>query len=126
MTRARKRLTLSRAKYRAIRGVAERTTRSDFLDELPRDQVEWEKPQEVSPRGASHLPVESAGKLPDDIELWEVGTLVRHPQYGLGQLVSMHRGTRRTHVDVRFKDGSCRTWILEFASLKRVEFDEVE
>ncbi len=125
MTRARKRLTLSRAKYRAFRGVAERTTRSDFLDELPRDQIEWEKPQELPARGPTATAVQDVGKLPDDIELWEIGTLVKHPQYGLGQLISLHRGTRRTHVDVQFKDGSRRSWILEFASLQRVEFDDV-
>lgn len=125
MTRARKRLTLSRAKYRAFRGIAERTTRSDFLDELPRDQIEWEKPQELPARGPTATAAQDVGKLPDDIELWEIGTLVKHPQYGLGQLVSLHRGTRRTHVDVQFKDGSRRSWILEFASLQRVEFDDV-
>ena len=124
MTRARKRLTLSRAKYRAMRGVAERTTRSDFLDELPRDQVEWEKPQELSARGAK-TPATDGGQLPPDIELWDIGTLVRHAQHGLGQVLSLHRGTRRTHVDVLFKDGSRRSWILEFANLQRVEFDEV-
>ncbi len=66
------------------------------------------------------------GELPDDIALWEVGTLVRHPLHGLGQILSLHRGPRRTHVDVAFKDGSNRSWVLEFAKLERVDYDDVE
>ena len=61
----------------------------------------------------------------DDVELWNVGTLVRHPVRGLGRIMSIHRGSKRTHVTVRFQGGSEQTWVLEFAKLERVDFDEV-
>ncbi|MCH7873484.1 MAG: hypothetical protein IID33_17435 [Planctomycetes bacterium] len=37
----------------------------------------------------------------------------------------MHRGAKRTHVDVQFQDGLRRSWVLEFAKLVRVDFDEI-
>lgn len=65
------------------------------------------------------------GELPADIAEWSIGTLVEHPLHGLGRVLTIHRGARRTHVDVQFKDGSRRSWVLEFADLKRVDFDEI-
>ncbi len=123
MTRAKKRLTLSHARFRMMRGVTERTVRSFFLDELPRDEIEWIAPVARPVRRDRSVP---RGQLPDDIESWEVGTLVRHPTHGLGRIMSMHRGVRRTHVDVKFKGGPSRSWVLEFAQLERVDFDEIE
>jgi len=131
ITRAKKRLTLSHARYRMMRGVTQRTARSRFLDELPDDQVEWGDNDAGKPRrrrGAKTASGEQAppGRLPDDIDEWQVGSLVRHPLHGLGQVMSLHRGARRTHVDVEFKSGSRKSWVLEFAQLERVDFDDVE
>ncbi len=122
MTRAKERLTLSHARFRMQRGVSERTVRSPFLDELPQDEIEWGQV------GISSAPHQSAGKggwLPEDIDQWEIGTLVRHPIRGLGQIMSIHRGAKRTHVNVIFRDGSDQSWVLEFAQLERVDFDDV-
>jgi DNA helicase-2/ATP-dependent DNA helicase PcrA len=121
MTRARKRLTLSHARFRMQRGSAERTVRSPFLDELPADEIEWDQAGIVSRPGREDG---KGGRLPDDIEQWSVGTLVRHEVRGLGQIVSFERGARRTHVKVRFSDGSEQAWVLEFARLTRVDYDE--
>lgn len=123
ITRAQKRLTLSRAKYRMIRGITERTVRSPFLDELPTDELEYvgEKQARATPR----KPKPDLGRLPADISQWSTGTLVRHPAHGLGQVMALHRGDRRTHVDVLFKDGQRRSWVLEFAQLERVDYDEI-
>ncbi|MBU0717697.1 MAG: ATP-binding domain-containing protein, partial [Planctomycetes bacterium] len=122
MTRARRQLTLSRARYRMTRGITERTTRSPFLDELPRDEVEWTVPEVSTGSGERAL---GRARLPDDITEWTVGTLVRHPRHGLGQVLSLQRGAKRTHADVQFKDGSRRSWVLEFAQLERVDFDDI-
>jgi DNA helicase-2/ATP-dependent DNA helicase PcrA len=122
MTRAKHRLTLSHARFRMQRGASERSVRSPFLDELPNDEVEW---RQVGVSPAQRASSGSAGRLPEDIEQWEIGTLVRHPIRGLGQITSIQRGARRTHVNVRFRDGSDQTWVLEFAQLERVDFDDV-
>lgn len=124
MTRTKKSLTMSRARYRMLRGVTQRTTRSRFLDELPDAGVEWPESENPSKRASAAMPPAN-GHPPDDLAEWTIGTLVRHPQQGLGQILSIHRGARRTHVDVQFENGSQRSWVVEFADLQRVDFDEV-
>jgi DNA helicase-2/ATP-dependent DNA helicase PcrA len=124
MTRTKKNLTMSRARYRMLRGVTQRTTRSRFLDELPDAGVEWPESENPSKRASAAMPPAN-GHPPDDLAEWTIGTLVRHPQQGLGQILSIHRGARRTHVDVQFENGSQRSWVVEFADLQRVDFDEV-
>lgn len=122
MTRARRRLTLSRARYRMMRGANRRTVRSPFLNELSSVEVQQVKLPRRSSRGG---PSAAEGRLPEDIAEWTIGTLVRHPQHGLGQVLSLERRATRTHVRVRFKDGATRAWALEFADLVRVDFDDV-
>ncbi|MFQ5590927.1 MAG: ATP-dependent helicase, partial [Phycisphaerae bacterium] len=122
MTRAKEQLTLSHARYRMIRGVTQRTNPSRFLDELADDQVEWVQGPTKAREPASAV---CRGRLPDDIAEWKAGILVRHPLRGLGRVLSFHRGARRTHVSVEFKDGSRQSWVLEFAQLERVDYDDI-
>lgn len=124
MTRARKELVLSHARYRMLRGVTQRTVRSPFLDELPQDQVEWAGDERGRPAPARR--VTPAGQLPVDVGEWTIGTLVRHPGHGVGRILSIHRGQRRTHVDIQFQSGPRCSWVLEFADLQRVEFDDFD
>ena len=98
--------------------------RSRFLDELPPEGVEWPE-SENQPKLRCGAVSSASGHPPEDIDEWTIGTLVRHPQHGLGQILSIHRGTRRTHVDVQFENGSRKSWVVEFADLQRVDFDEV-
>jgi DNA helicase-2/ATP-dependent DNA helicase PcrA len=122
MTRARKHLMLSRARYRMTRGATRRTALSGFLDELPEELLESASSSRPAAGRASRP---DPGRLPVDIEQWSVGTLVRHPVHGIGQVQRIERGARRTHVDVLFRSGARQTWVLEFADLTRIEFDEV-
>ena len=122
ITRTKDRLTLTHARWRMMRGMSTRVDRSGFLDELPEDEIEWVDRRASTGRRRKGKP---AGELPGDFERWEVGSLVRHPTYGLGQITGLHRGARRTHVDVRFEDGTDQSWVLEFAPLERVEYDDV-
>lgn len=127
MTRARKHLQLSYARYRMLRGNTQRTIRSPFLDELPVDAVQL--PEQKKPaRKARRFngPQEDNGSLPADIAQWQMGTLVRHERYGLGRIMKIDRGAKRTHVNVLFQSGKRQSWMLEFAPLTRVEFDEVD
>ncbi len=121
MTRAMKRLTLTHARFRQRRGQEKRSVRSPFLRELPAGEVEWVSPdrdddgkRRSGPRG-----------LPDDVEHWSVGTLVRHPEFGLGQLVAIRRAGGHTHVGVAFQRGGQETFVLEYADLTRVDHDDV-
>jgi DNA helicase-2/ATP-dependent DNA helicase PcrA len=123
MTRARKNLTLSLARWRTLRGRATRTVRSPFLAELPKDALEREAREPVSRRDERDR---LTGRLPADIDEWCVGTVVRHPDHGVGRVANLTRAARLTHVDVEFRDGRRRHLILEHAVLQRVEFDECD
>ncbi|MCH7994883.1 MAG: ATP-binding domain-containing protein, partial [Planctomycetes bacterium] len=122
MTRAKTRLTLSRARYRMLRGVTERTARSGFLDELPSDEVEWVRTEAAQPSSRRN---QTSGRLPDDIAEWRPGTLVRHPSLGLGQILSLSRGTKRSHAAIQFENGKRESFVIEFADLTRVDFDDI-
>ena len=123
MTRAQEELNLSHADYRMVRGASERKVRSGFLHELPAEEIEWVDWREDSDdSGPRRSP---AGELPPDLELWGVGTLVRHPRYDLGQIMAMQPNGAQTRLRVQFQDGTEKTFILRFSKLERVDFDEV-
>ncbi|MHC4091044.1 MAG: ATP-dependent helicase [Planctomycetota bacterium] len=122
MTRAKQELTLTHTRYRTRQGRTLRNVRSPFLDDLPAGELEWVVQDEEGWGAASGR---RSGELPDDIELWQVGTLVRHPQYGLGQILSIRQWAGRYRVAVLFEVGDQRSFELEYADLTRVDFDEV-
>ncbi len=123
MTRAKQGLTLLHADYRMVRGVSERKVRSPFLSELPPGDVEWVDATDRSPDKSRRAPRD--GRLPPDVEQWTIGSLVRHPQYDLGQIMWLRPGGAQTRLHVRFQSGLEKTFILAFADLERVDFDEV-
>ena len=123
MTRTKRELTLSYCHYRMTRGKAERKMRSMFLNELPADEIGWVDASGASVDEAFGRP---AGHLPDDSELWEEGTLVRHPNRGLGRIVRIQPNGADSRLLVRFPDGSERVFILQYSGLERVDFDEAD
>jgi len=123
MTRARSRLTLTHVLYRMRRGSSLRMVRSEFLDELPEDEIEWRRKGGTPGRKKSR---HGQANLPPDIEQWEVGTVVRHPLRGLGQIMSFEKMSGQTKVKVKFEDGHSQTMFLGFAPLRRVDFDEID
>ena len=129
ITRAKQDLTLSHAKWRLMRGVTERTVESPFLDELPQDELEWMSPDDDD-RGPRRRKKKKSTFDPirprQDIAKWTIGTLVRHPLVGLGKVVSLHAGGKMTHLDILFRDGKRRQYILEYSELERVDFDDVD
>jgi hypothetical protein len=115
-------LTLSRARYRMIRGREDRTTGSPFLRDLPHVEIEMVQRGESD---ALRFRPRPARMPPEDAALWQVGTLVRHPLHGLGQIQGFERNIGGTKLDILFEEGGRRSMYLEYAPLERVEFDEV-
>ena len=105
-----------------LRGVAERAVRSGIIDEMPGDEVEWVCTEAARP--SSHRN-QASGRLPDDIAEWRPGTLVRHPNFGLGQILSLSRGTKRSHAAIQFENGKRESFVIEYADLTRVDFDDI-
>ncbi len=118
MTRAMKRLTLSWAMYRMVRGVTERTLMSHFLGQLPEDEIVTREFVDEKDRSLAHL-----GRFNQmDIESQYVdgfypGCRVRHEDYGEGEVVRLETRMRKQYVRIRFREDGERSFALEHVSL---------
>ena len=125
MTRAMRRLLLSTAALRIIRGRAERTMASPFLDEIGREHVAFtdlggplddEDPRDEPERFA---PPPSPADNPYARD-YPVGSMVRHPRFGLGQVVSI-TGGNSPRAEIKFRDAGVKTIVFEYVRLVRVK-----
>ncbi|MCP3904695.1 MAG: ATP-binding domain-containing protein, partial [Planctomycetes bacterium] len=113
ITRAERRLVLSRGLSRTHRGLRERTIESRFLGELPPDATRREESaidefrDEPARGGGEDLPA---------------GTLVRHPTFGLGRVETVTPRPAGASARITFESVGPKTLILEYARLERVDF----
>jgi DNA helicase-2/ATP-dependent DNA helicase PcrA len=123
MTRARKALTISSARWRELRGMTQRTSRSVFLTELPKENIvnldvgEDGRPQDRSAR----RDLDEA--FSHEFAEWRKGQLLRHPQYGVGRLMWVQPRAGRTHAGIHFAAYGEKTFILEMARLEVIDED---
>ena len=121
MTRSEQNLLLSHARFRTVFGNRMSTIPSRFLDELP-DEVEREQVETESiwfdETDESRL--DALDQATAQAELYPPGTRVRHPQFGLGQIVHIAPVGTHTRARVEFKIGGPRTLILQYAQLEKV------
>lgn len=140
VTRSMKRLLMTSAKYRTVRGMEERTIPSRFLGEMPIDGMRvsdqsdvgsvdsgesesWDSGDEGESRRSQsrpgmlreHKPT-SRPNVPDP---FPVGSVVRHPQFGVGTVESLTGGTN-ARATIRFRDVGTKTLVLEYARLTRI------
>lgn len=114
ITRARELVMLTKAAYRTLRGLRERTVASPFLAELPREHVE------VIDRTGIHSVGDDDPQLPSVNTEFKRGQLVRHPQFGLGRIAEIADMGRQTRAIVEFNRAGRKTLILEYAQLEPV------
>jgi DNA helicase-2/ATP-dependent DNA helicase PcrA len=141
VTRAMRRLLLTSAKYRTIRGLQERTIPSRFLGEMPHDVLlvsdqsdtlgdlgeEWggssERGQSFDIPGQSHravgAPRRHSTPAPGSAGEFPVGCQVRHPQFGIGTIKALQPGAN-ARATIQFRDVGTKTLVLEYARLTRV------
>jgi len=123
MTRAMQYLTMSHARYRTVFGQTMPTIPSRFLSELPRDVLEI---QDISDdaldseaSAASRWQQSTAaGKQATE---YPPGTLVRHPQFGLGRVLDVSPIGSHTRARVEFNTAGVKTLILQYARLEKVD-----
>jgi DNA helicase-2/ATP-dependent DNA helicase PcrA len=139
ITRAMKKLVLSYARYRTIRGLSERTIASQFLQEIPGECV-----NEIDMTGDQGLPgslgyrdeasygrraqqhhhndaVEQRAETISTAQEFRRGILVRHPQFGLGRIEDITPAGSMTKAIVQFQGAGRKTLILQYARLERVD-----
>ncbi len=119
ITRAQEKLILSKAAYRTIRGLRERTVTSPFFAEMPREAFD------IADR--TGLPGEDEDaqyerQLRDEGEnragRFKKGMLVRHPTFGLGRIADISGMGQNTRAIVEFNSAGRKTLILEYARLE--------
>jgi DNA helicase-2/ATP-dependent DNA helicase PcrA len=119
ITRAQERIILSKAQFRTIRGLRERTVGSPFLNEMPKEDLKL-----IDRTGAGNLsdrpgsgarPAASSSGLASK---FRKGQLVRHTKFGLGRVVDVTSMGQHTRAVVDFNTGGRKTLVLEFAPLE--------
>lgn len=125
ITRARRCLTLTHARYRMVRGITERTIPSRFLGELPEDELETTDFERQQDRSRAHLGRYNEYDDGDgdgiDIGRFIPGSIVRHPDYGEGRVVRLEPRGRSVYVRIRFDGFGERSFALDHATLEMGE-----
>ncbi|MEM1329870.1 MAG: UvrD-helicase domain-containing protein [Planctomycetota bacterium] len=130
ITRAMRRLHITSARYRTQRGVPERMIPSRFLDELPSEHVRASDQSDAMDDLDQTLPGDGFGsyesraaahasELDDARAEFPVGSRVRHPQFGVGEVVKI-TGGGYARATIRFSEVGTKTLVLEYARLTRV------
>ena len=121
ITRAEQRLILSKAQYRTIRGLRERTVTSPFLNEMPEDALrvtDRTTLDSLGDRGEERTFVreESRGLAGQ----FKRGQVVRHPTFGLGRIADVSDMGQHTRAVIEFNTAGRKTLILQYARLEPV------
>lgn len=137
ITRAMRHVQLTSAKYRTIRGRSERTIPSRFIEELPREHASISDQSDAwddrgydefdeAPSGSSAsrgalgaAGARAGGALSRAREEFPPGSRVRHPQFGVGEVLGLDGGAS-VRAKIRFRDVGVKTLVLEYARLQRV------
>jgi DNA helicase-2/ATP-dependent DNA helicase PcrA len=121
ITRAQKRLILSKAQYRTIRGMRERTAASTFIAELPKESLHVEDRTDLSFGRDSH----ARRRRDDDSQhadcSFALGQQVRHRNFGIGTIVDLSNLGQHTRAVVQFSRFGRKTLILEYAQLESLD-----
>ncbi len=122
MTRARRRLLLTRAVIRTHRGIRAATIGSRFLGELRGDSVDFDDRADEADLRDDAAEAWSRGRPGTaNTEALPIGCIVRHPRFGLGRVESIMRRARGASARIAFPTAGTKTLILEYAPLERVE-----
>ena len=121
ITRARKRLVLSKAAFRTVRGLRERTVTSPFLNEMPQEFLR------VIDRTSLDSLDDRAGSRAFESDRAEglagqfrTGQMVRHPTFGVGRIAELSDMGQHTRAVVEFAGAGRKTLVLQYARLEAV------
>lgn len=130
ITRAMRRLLITSAKYRTVRGVRERTIPSRFLGELPKEHIvvsdqsdayeedfvdDWGGSGGAPRRAGGYERSSGPAGLP-----FKIGARVRHPQFGVGEVKEIAGVGPNMRATIRFSQVGPKTLVLQYARLELV------
>jgi DNA helicase-2/ATP-dependent DNA helicase PcrA len=122
ITRARRRLYLTHAKTRMLHGQTRYNIVSRFMDEIPRQLVQWLSPP------ARRVPIDldtaewgaasAAPRATPPASIWRIGQSVRHAKFGVGVIIDAEGRGNDARVQVNFRDAGVKWLALEYAKLE--------
>jgi len=127
VTRARRMLYLTHARFRTVFGQTQPTIPSRFLKELPKEFLKHSDAEDEDSPLLDDEEVRSAesSRLRENAttEAMEFppGTTVRHPQFGIGRVLNVKATGAQTRAQVAFNTAGVKTLILQYARLERVQ-----
>ena len=136
VTRACDHLQISCARYRMFRGTTQRTVPSPFLAELGEEDVV--RHDHSGYGGANRFGGDFDQDQTEDVEdpvVYEprtvanvvgfnVGSVVRHPRFGLGRVMSLIPASAPIRTRVQFERVGTKTLVIEYARLEVVDLDD--
>ena len=121
ITRAQEHLILSKAQYRTIRGLRERTVTSPFLGEMPQEMLAiTDRTGQPGMSERDQLRESFLDEADRLTQQFRRGTMVRHPQFGVGRIEDVSGTGQHTRAVVDFTSKGRKTLILQFARLEVV------
>jgi DNA helicase-2/ATP-dependent DNA helicase PcrA len=131
ITRAQKRLFLSRATVRTSWGQPAYNPPSRFLDELPADAVHWARtePAHTTPMSSAQARVAATGLSTGGLRggagnraviSVDVGDRVSHDAFGLGTVVEVNGVGDKAQATVDFGSGGTKRLVLRYAPLVKL------
>ncbi len=120
MTRAERALLVSSAAVRTVRGMRQASIESEFIREIPATHVARTDLTERYAGGRVEYDDPEAFSDVDVGELFPIGTMVRHPVFGVGKIEYLARGFGGTRARIAFRSVGLKTLIVEHAKLSRV------
>jgi DNA helicase-2/ATP-dependent DNA helicase PcrA len=122
ITRAMERLLMTSAKYRTVRGMRDRTVPSQFLRELPEDSIALSDQADAQSFDDADDEfgerVERRWGEPKMNAEFPVGSMVRHPRFGVGKVMAVTGGVD-AKATVAFRDVGTKTLVLRYANLRK-------
>ncbi len=138
ITRAMSRLLITASRYRTLRGLRERTIPSRFLTELPAEQIALSDQSETMedfddtpsfdgpvvkasrPHAGGERPPRGGGLPTAPGYGFSVGSRVRHPQFGEGEVKVIQGVGVNLRATIAFRDAGTKTLVLQYARLTTV------
>jgi DNA helicase-2/ATP-dependent DNA helicase PcrA len=125
VTRARKRLYLSRSEYRSSWGTPTYNPPSRFLAEIPEGVIKWNTGSVIglgrnSTSRTFGPPPRATGKKVESTIVLEVGDRVSHDTFGVGKVVAVAGEAERAEATIDFGGGGEKRLLLRYAPVERL------
>jgi DNA helicase-2/ATP-dependent DNA helicase PcrA len=127
ITRARERLYVSRAAVRSAWGQPSYNPASRFLEEVPRDLLDWRRSDSTMMRPSSTPAVARLAERPGvrspgnrEIVHLEAGDRVTHDTFGMGTVVEVEGTGDKTVAKVDFRDQGVKRLLLRYAPVEKL------